>query len=281
MRNDYWTCSKFADWLRGTTKLKAGTGEEWAEWETRAKQNYPIRWWLAEEGLDAVQKIIMYIPDKIYAVKYYINNRWITRTHALTAHPRDIKPGQWQDVGNRFLPCLFNELVEFVEVELAWWHVVWDDEARKKFEAPWYARGWFRIRGWRSVEAGLANLEWQRNLRWKEDEGFEPGDENIGKLTPQATSAQEVLDLYTWWTVTRPARPDPYEASGWHAYCEACRVEKGSDSVMSMLSQPQSQELKEMGDKTHKLLQEIETAYETEDESMMIRLIKARGSLWT
>jgi hypothetical protein len=50
---------------------------------------------------------------------------------------------------------------------------------------------------------------------------------------------------------------------------------------MSMLSQPQSQELKEMGDKTHKLLQEIETAYETEDESMMIRLIKARGSLWT
>ena len=81
--------------------------------------------------------------------------------------------------------------------------------------------------------------------------------------------------------MTRPARPDPYEASGWHAYCEACRVEKGSDSVMSMLSQSQSQELKEMGDKTHKLLQEIETAYETEDESMMIRLIKARGSLWT
>jgi hypothetical protein len=171
--------------------------------------------------------------------------------------------------------------VEFVEVELAWWHVVWDDEARKKFEAPWYARGWFRVRGWRSVEAGLANLEWQRNLRWKEDEGFEPGDENIGKLTPQATSAQEVLDLYTWWTVTRSARPDPYEASGWHAYCEACRVEKGSDSVMSMMSQSHSQELKEMGDKTHKLLQEIETAYETEDESMMIRLIKARGSLWT
>ena len=50
---------------------------------------------------------------------------------------------------------------------------------------------------------------------------------------------------------------------------------------MAMFSDPKSEALKEMGDKTHKLLQEIETAYETEDESMMIRLFKVRGSLWT
>ena len=118
MRN-YWTCTKFADWIRGTTKLSAGTSEEWHEWEKRAKADYPIRWWLAEEGLDILQKIVMFVPDKIYAVKYYINNRYITRTHSLTAHPKDIRPGQWCDVGNRFLPCLFNELVDFVEVELA------------------------------------------------------------------------------------------------------------------------------------------------------------------
>jgi hypothetical protein len=34
-------------------------------------------------------------------------------------------------VGNRFLPCLFNELVDFVEIEQAWHHCVWSDEAKK------------------------------------------------------------------------------------------------------------------------------------------------------
>jgi hypothetical protein len=75
-----------------------------------------FRYWLAEEGLDYLQKFVMFIPDNLYAIKYYINNRWVTRSHSLTAHPRDIKPGTWHDVGNRFLPCLFNELQDFVEV---------------------------------------------------------------------------------------------------------------------------------------------------------------------
>ena len=56
MRN-YWTCSPFADWIRGTTKLKCGTGKEWAEWEKSAKAQYPIRWWIAEEGLDKINRI--------------------------------------------------------------------------------------------------------------------------------------------------------------------------------------------------------------------------------
>lgn len=280
MRN-YWTCSKFADWLRGTTKLKAATAEEWHEWETRAKKDYPIRWWLAEEGLDYIQKFIFYIPEKIYSVKYYINNRFITRTHALTAHPRDIKPGEWRDVGNRFLPCLFNELQDFVEVELAWWHLVWEDkEKRKQYEAPWWRFGWWNMRLWRCPQAGLDNLEWQRNLVWKEDEGFEPGDPRIGQKTPQAIKAQEILDLYIWWTQTYRNRPDPHDASGWTAYCDACRKEAGSDIWLS-IAQTKNPALKKQGDKAHKLLNKIEAAYEKEDEEMMIRLIKVRHGLWT
>ena len=38
---------------------------------------------------------------------------------------------------------------------------------------------------------------------------------------------------------------------------------------------------RKVSDKAHKLLQKIEAAYEKEDEAMMIRLIKARDSLWT
>lgn len=199
MRN-YWTCSKFADWIRGTTKLKCGTGKEWREWEEAAKAKYPIRWWIAEEGLDKIQDVWCYIPERINNVRYYINNRFVTRTHSLTAHPRDIAPGDWRDVGNRFLPCLFNELVDFVEVEQAWSHCVWDDEARKKYSYPWWRR-WYRQ--WRCPEAGIDHLKWAMTLTNKdfiqEGEKEEP--------TYQAKAAKEILELYTWWKEVYPLRP--------------------------------------------------------------------------
>jgi hypothetical protein len=273
----YWSCSKFADWVRGTPKLGFGTSEQWDEWDHKAKKYNPIRYWLAEEGLDYVSTVVYWIPDTLHSIKYYINNRWVSRTHSLTAHAKDIKPGQWRDVGDRFLPCLFNELVDFVEIELAWWHIAWDDEARKQFEAPWYARGWFRWRTWRNAECGLANLEWQRNLRWTEDEVGE-NFKGLGELTPQAVKAQEILDLYTWWTTTYRNRPDPYEVSGWTAACEASRLANGGKLSWGT---PKDPVLKKAQTKAHKLLQRIEADYEKEDEAMMIRLIRVRHGLWT
>jgi hypothetical protein len=276
MRNHYWTCSKFADWLRGTKKLGAGTAEQWDEWTATAQMKHNFRYWLAEEGLDILQKIVYWPTDTLYSIKYYINNRWVTRTHSLTAHARDIKPGQWCDVGNRFLPCLFNELQDFVEVELAWWHIAWDDEARKQFEAPWYARGWFRWRTWRSAECGLANLEWQRKL--VHDDEYCKDEKYYMKPTPQAVKAQEILDLYTWWTVTYRNRPDPYEVSGWTAACEAQREANGGKLSWNT---PKDPVLKKAQNTAHKLLQKIEADYEKEDEQMMIRLIRVRHGLWT
>jgi len=276
MRSHYWTCSKFADWLRGTTKLKCGTGEEWNEWETRAKSAYPIRWWIAEEGLDYLQRFVYYIPDKLNDVRYYINNRWVSRSHSLTAHPRDIKPGQWQDVGNRFLPCLFNELVDFVEVEQAWHHCMWSDDAKTKFDVPWYRKGWLRLRTWRCPEAGMEYLRWAETLT--NEEFLEEGEKHKAEPTYQAKAAKEIIELYTWWTVAYRNRPDPYEASGWTAACEAQREANGGKLSFSS---PKDPVLKKASDKAHKLLQKIEADYTKEDEAMMIRLIKIRESLWT
>ncbi len=276
MKN-YWTCSKFADWLRGTTKGGAKTSEGWDEWEKQAKAAYPIRWWLAEEGLDYIQKVVYFIPDKLYAVKYYINNRYITRTHCLTAHPKDIRPGEWRDVGNRFLPCLFNELRDFVEIELAWWHLAWSPEERHKYNMPWWAVGWWRVRTWRCPQAGLDNLDWQSKLVWKEEE-CEPDSPNIGKPTYQAEKALEILALYKWWTEVYPNRPDPHDASGWTAYCELNRLSNGGKMSFSADKTPA---LKKASKLALKELRKIEEAYEKEDEAMMIRLIKIRNSLWT
>ena len=275
MRSNYWTIGPFADWLRGTPKLKMGTSEEWNAWENKAKAAHPIRWWIAEEGLDYLQKFVYYIPDRLNDVRYYINNRWVSRSHSLTAHVRDIRPGAWSDVGNRFLPCLFNEFQDFVEIEQAWHHCMWSDDAKTKFDVPWYRSGWFRWRTWRCPEAGLEYLNWASNLT--NEEFCEPGQ--TPELTFQAESAREILSLYYWWTKEYRNRPDPYEASGWTAYCEASREANGGR--LNFGADDKTPELKEMSNNTHKSLREIEEAYEKEDEAMMIRLIKIRQSLWT
>ena len=273
---NYWSCTKFADWLRGTSKPIAATWEDWDTWRDTATNAHPFRYWLADNALEFLQDFVTWPTRKLYDIKYYINNRWVTRTHSLTAHSKDIKPGQWCDVGYRFLPCLFNELVDYVEVELAWWHIAWDEDARKKFKSPWYASGWFRWRTWRSPEAGLANLEWQRNLI--HDEEYCKDKPYYMKPTPQAVTAQEILDLYTWWTQVYRNRPDPYEASGWTEYCEASRLANGGKISFTTEKSP---ELKKMYAKSTKLLSNTEKAYDKEDTEMLIRLVKIRHGLWT
>lgn len=274
MRSYYWTIGKFADWLRGTPKLSMGTSKEWDLWEEQAKAAHPVRYWLAEEALDYLQTVVYYIPDRLNDVRYYINNRWVSRAHSLTAHPRDIKPGSWSDVGYRFLPCLFNELVNFVEVEQAWHHVMWNEEAQAKYNPPWWRTSWLRWRTWRCPEAGIEHLNWAASLTNKDY--INPGEKE--EPTYQAKAAQEILELYTWWTTTYRNRPDPHDASGWSAYCELSRLQNGGK--LSWDSSNDSKELKKISNLAHKELQKIEKAYEKEDTEMLIRLIKIRQSLW-
>jgi len=275
MRN-YWSCTKFADWVRGTKKLSAATSEDWDEWRTTAKMRHNFRYWVAEELLDNIQGFFLYIPERLNDIRYYINNRWVSKSHALTAHPRDIRPGRWSDVGNRFLPCLFNELVDFVEIEQAWHYVMWNSEEQKKYNVPWYRSGWLRWRTWRCPEAGLAYLDWASTLT--NEEFLDDDQKHEAVPTFQANNAKEIKELYLWWTTVYRNRPEPMEASGWSAYCEAARL---ANSGRLSFGKEKSPELAEMSrvamDKMHKM----EEAYEAEDEAMMIRLIKVRQGLWT
>ena len=275
MRN-YWSCTKFADWVRGKPKLIAGTSEEWDQWRDEAERYNPVRYWIAEELLDNIQGFFLYIPERLNDVRYYINNRWVSKSHALTAHPRDIRPGRWSDVGNRFLPCLFNELVNFVEVEQAWHYVMWNDEERKKFEVPWWRSGWLRWRTWRSPEAGMAYLKWASTLT--NEEFLDDDKKHEAVPTYQAKAAKEIIELYTWWTTTYRNRPEPMEASGWSAYCEAARLANGGRLSFGKDKSPELAEMSRVAmDKLHKMEEE----YEAEDEAMMIRLINVRDGLWT
>jgi hypothetical protein len=105
----------------------------------------------------------------------------------------------------------------------------------------------------------------------------DPTDPNYGKPTPQAVRAKEIKELYVWWTETYRNRPDPYDASGWTAYCELSRLANGG----KLFGNKETPALKKASAKSLKELQKIEAAYEREDTAMMIRLIKIRDALWT
>jgi hypothetical protein len=269
---DYWSCSRFADLLRGLPKPEFSNSKGWRDWEKKAKAKYPWRYWLVEEGLDNLQDFITWPARKVYDLECYIKNRWFTRTHALTAHPRDIQPGTWCDVGERFIYCLFNELVDFVEIELASWHIAFSDkEACKKYQTQFWPIKW---QSRRRPQAGLDSLKWQSSLKY-DDEWLSKEDPNFGKPTPQAENAKEILELYKWWVEKRPKRPDPMDESGWSAICR--RLEINEEDYFTFENDDDDQE----STQALNLCNKIEEAYNKEDEDMMIRLIKVRHGLWT
>jgi hypothetical protein len=269
MKSNYWSDSKFADWLRCTAKPYALDSKEWKEWEASAKANHPIRYWIVEKAFDSIQKVIYWPVDKLYNAKYYIVNRWIDQSHALVAHPKHIKPGQYRDFDYRILICLFDELVDFVEIEKAYSNYRWSEEKQKGMK--WWQVGRWRTRTWRSAEAGLAHLEWESTLT--DEEWIE--DKSQAKLTLQAETAKEIIALYKWWTEVYPNRPEPMDASGWSAYCDNQR-ERGID-FFDEDPEADKWDTRSMHDK----MREMEKSYEAEDTEMLIRLIKIRGSLWT
>jgi hypothetical protein len=276
MRSRHWSNSKLADFIRGTVQLKCGTAEEWRDWEQTAKTKHPFRYWLTETALDKLQDFIMYPIDKLYSIKYWFNNRFITKTHTLTSN---LKKGEWHEFDERILHCLFDSLVDWVEIELAWKNIICDEEAAKIYDAPWYSKGWWRFRVWRSPAAGLDHLDWETTLTKDEDWGVEKDNPEYGKTTDQAIKAQEISELYHWWKYTRPNRPDPYDVSGWTEYCEEKR-NKGNN-FWDFMSENETEEEKQQSRKKIDLLNKIEEEYYQEDQNMLIRLIKIRRSLWT
>jgi len=250
----------------------SGTSKEWNAWHKAARVK-KVRYWLAEGGLDYLQDFINWPMDRINDLRYYINNRWITKTHALTS---TLEQGKWHDFDNRLLHAAFDELIDFVEIDQAWMNVVFSEEERKKFKTPWY-RTLFRIRSWRCPEAGLAYLEWAAGLK-ADEEWVDKNDPEFGKPTAQAKAAQETMALYKWWKEERPKRPDPMDASGLSDYYEERRnvAQASGDDSWDCFSENESETDQERSRKIRDLCHKMEQEQEDEDTEMLIRLVKLR-----
>ena len=276
MKFDYWSCSKFADWLRGTPKIYSGTAEEWNTWKKVAKGK-KVRYWLAEKGLDFLEDFFFFPVTFCKNIRHYIENRWISKTHALTSN---LKRGQWYEFDTRVLHALFDELVNFVEIEQAWRHVVGaEEEESKKYRTPWY-RKLFRLSFWRCPEAGLTHLEWAAGLK-KDEDWVDKNDPSYGQPTPQALAAQEIMMLYKWWKEDLPKRQDPMDASGWSDYCEEKHQEAEARGDDMWIGCVRDEADRERSSKISEICHRMEQDQEEEDTAMLIRLIKIRRHLWT
>jgi hypothetical protein len=161
------------------------------------------------------------------------------------------------------LSALANAVIDYVEIELA-------------YKSLWCATPESKTAVWkdgRCPELGLEYLSWEANLVQNEHMGLELGDPDYGMPSSQAETAKEIKAIYEW-AKNRDKRPDPYEESGWSAYCDKY-------SMDDIMGNDRSAEQEAESDVAHKKLREIEESYEREDEDMLIRLIKIRRSLWT
>lgn len=278
--NRYYSESKPFDWLRKKLQVQKPYAlplGEWERWSDHFKTTRPLAYWLTETLPDWLEKPAEWVLDPVSDLKYYILNRWVSESHKM---PTGLTPGQYHEVDQRMLHGLFTTLVDFVEVEKAHMQVICGNALeRKKYNLPWWRRiHWFRWKAWRNPQAGLDYLTWETTLVNNAEWFSDPNDPSIGKPTPQAEAAKEVLELYHWWKSVRPQRPDYMDTSGWTAYCERVREKHGGIMIDSgKQTEAEQEECKVALQKST----ELEQQYEDEDTEMMIRLIRVRGSLWT
>ena len=194
-RINYWSCSKFANWIRGEDKPFALEWDKWSEWHNNAEKNNPVRYWVAETLLDKLQDIVNFPLDVYHTIEVYVRNRWIDKIHYLRT---GLPPGEYYDTDYRILHGLFNELVIYVESELASFSKY---ESDKKYK---FVKG-------RCKEAGLDYLNWAGKLKLDEKYGVQKDDPEYGKPSNQAIDSKKIRELYDWWTVVRPNRYDTYE----------------------------------------------------------------------
>jgi len=279
MYSNYWSNSRFADWLRGVEKPHSLSLTGWKTWEKSSKKSRPIRHWFAEELLDYLQDTWMFIPNQLHKAAYYINNRFVEKRHYLKTR---LKAGAWHEFDERLLHGAFEELVDFVEIEKAYHHVATDRSVVDQYKIPFWRKGIFGIswHAWRCPEAGIEYLKWEAALKKSDNMGYPPNHSEYGSLTDQAQAAEECMALYFWWK-NRKYRSDINEESGLSGYYEDKRRSEGRDP-----DELPSFDFKDPNDKTtwqilNEKQMQIEARNDQEDTNMLIRLVKLRSELWT
>lgn len=268
--NRYYAGSTPFRWLRKKLGVKKPTAlgwGEWAKWENNLKAERPIAHFLTETLPDWCELPGKLFYDPIDNARYRFLNRFVDQTHVLNT---GLKKGEYHPMETRILYGLFNELVDFVEVDMAWKHF-WclDDRGREKYNVPaWYRLRFLRWNRWRCADAGLDYLNWEAEL---------------GEESPrQAEKAKETLRLYNWWKTMRPDRPeDSWEPTGFRAFWHEMDAKYGDDNWLLGPNKKMTKAEEATYKRLSKATDDLEQSWYDEDTRMLHRIINLRTDLNT
>lgn len=225
------------------------SASHWDSFYEEFKRKAPIRYWFSRVLSSKIRLIKMSVNSRVGQVRYRTTDRYhVVRT--------DLAPG-YRELDTRMLHASFTLLKDFVEVEMAnmsRWTCGGVSEDTPKW-AHMFPNLYWMFKSPRSPSMGLAYL--------KEHVAMNQPDE---KLTT-------ALELYIWWTETRPARQLPqmptYDHQGLGTLAVLSdKFDKNAPDFMAYRA-------------AHDSIQKVESQWEEEDTEMLVKLAQIRNRLWT
>lgn len=137
-------------------------------------------------------KSLLMLPSNI---RYAFRAAFIENTHIVKT---GLSRFEYHETDTVLLHASFEKLVEFVEVEQAWMHHVFEDQRgyplRKRTRILKFHNPFFDC-----PEDGIKHLRW--SIATIQEQGME---EDFVK------HKNKIIELYKWWKFERPNRPNPY-----------------------------------------------------------------------
>lgn len=245
---------RFKNWM-GFNPPGALTGPGWKSFGKEFKANAPIRYWLTHNFR---RGCILPIKWKYEEITSWLVYRTVNRYHILKT---GLPPGY---IGTDLimLHANFNILKDFVEKSRASRNY-WGDTSIKK---SWFERNmpfYDVFIEFRRPDLGIKYLEWGASL---DDPSLPPHEQS----PQQAKECREMLALYIWWTDTRPNRKQ--------VEIRHPAVKSGDDDIFDPAN-TQTKEFKRYRADLEKSYKQ-EEKWDTEDDKMLVRLMKIRRSFW-
>jgi hypothetical protein len=253
---------RFFKWLN-FNPLPYGTADEWVDWEQQFKQQAPIRYYIMK--LDNPLRVAYhYIKNTYRRVCLFVRYRTYDKYHVINTGLKPDYYGREQ----RLLHSCFALLVEYVNVEQASKQLWCTEGLRNKRNYRKYKIPFVYDIAFNEPELGVQYLQWEMQL--SDEEGGHDGE-----MTQRAL-AQEVYDLYMWWTVTRPNRcPVPFPEQLTGIYADMPLMYTCSDRFKN-----DHPDLYELQRKHWRDSDAQEAEWFTEDAAMLHRLIDIRRRMW-
>lgn len=238
-----------------------------------------------------LDEIYKYTFGALGKLKWHVAYRTYERYHIVNT---GLAPG-YRDKDVIMLHAAFEILREFVEVECAHMEIIFS-ERRKYWLYCNLPRPFNKIFKPNQKERTRLGVKYIKRYEGMLDEFISDNidkidDEYVKKETEWYNDAiknsNEIIDLYIWWTVGRPNRPNPFDVyprTSEEDYdffdFERCGETSWGEPLYK-LNDPRSEEDKNSDSERYKLINELEEKYHQEDEEMFHRLIKVRRTLWT